>query len=99
MPWAAWMLAWSLAKLAALVPVSLGGIGVRQLAQAAFMAPFAVTAALAVAQSLVWESLLLALGLVGGAASIWVRGLRLGDASVDSPTGSSEDVTGVSDGS
>lgn len=49
---AAWVLAWPLAKLVALLPVSLGGIGVREVALAAFLTPFGVEAALAVAQSL-----------------------------------------------
>ena len=71
-PVAAWYVVWPLAKLLALVPISLGGLGVRQLAMAGLLAPLAVEAGMAVAQSLVWESLLLGLGVVGGAASVWL---------------------------
>lgn len=71
-----WLLTWPLAKLVALMPVSLGGIGVRQVALAALMTPFGVAAAGVVAQSLIWESLLLGLGLVGGGISLWLGSLR-----------------------
>jgi len=71
-----WLLTWPLAKLVALMPVSLGGIGVRQVALAALMAPFGIAAAGVVAQSLIWESLLLGLGLAGGAISLWLGSMR-----------------------
>jgi len=71
---AAWMLAWPLAKLIALLPVSLGGIGVREVALAAFLAPFGVEATLAVAQSLAWEGVLIGAGLVCGAFSLALGG-------------------------
>jgi len=79
LPLAAWFFAWPLAKLVALLPVSLGGIGVREGALAALLAPFGVAPALAVAQSLLWETVLIALGLVAGGASLWI-GRSLGDA-------------------
>lgn len=72
LPLAIWFLAWPLAKLAALMPVSLGGIGVRELALTALLAPFGVAPALAVAQSLVWETVLVATGLSAGGASLWL---------------------------
>lgn len=70
-PFAVWLLAWPLAKLVALVPISLGGIGVREAALASFLLPFAVQPALAVAQSLVWETLLVGLGISAGLAAFW----------------------------
>jgi uncharacterized protein (TIRG00374 family) len=73
-PLAAWFLVWPLAKLLALVPISLGGLGVRQMAMAGLLVPLAVEPTLVVAQSLVWESLLLGLGVVGGVVSIWLPG-------------------------
>jgi uncharacterized membrane protein YbhN (UPF0104 family) len=66
-PAAVWLMAWPLAKLAALAPVSLGGIGVRELALATILAPFGVPAAAAVAQSLGWEAVLIGSGLLAGA--------------------------------
>jgi uncharacterized membrane protein YbhN (UPF0104 family) len=67
---ATWFLAWPLAKLLALAPVSLGGLGVREVALAALLAPFGVASSLAVAQSLCWEVVLVASGLVAGAAAM-----------------------------
>lgn len=64
---AAWLVAFPLAKIAALAPISLGGLGVREGALSLLLAPFGATPALAVAQGLVWRTLLLGLGLVGGA--------------------------------
>ncbi len=76
-PVAVWLLAWPLAKLTALLPISLGGIGVREVALAALLAPFAVDATLAVAQALLWETVLVGFGLLAGAASLgavrWTR--------------------------
>lgn len=61
-----WLLLWPLAKIAAMLPLSLGGIGVREAAFATLVAPFAAEE-LAVAQSLVWESILVTGGLLAGA--------------------------------
>ncbi len=82
LPLSVWFLAWPLAKLVALVPVSLGGIGVREGALAALLLPFAVNPVLAVAQSLLWETVLVALGLTAGAASLWLRRAADGGPSV-----------------
>ena len=71
LPLAAWFVLWPLAKLAALVPVSLGGIGVREVAWSALAAPFGVAPSLAVAVALVWDTVLVAGGLAAGAAALW----------------------------
>jgi uncharacterized membrane protein YbhN (UPF0104 family) len=63
---AAWFIAWPLAKIAALLPVSLGGLGVREAALASLLLPFAVAPTLAIAESLVWQSVLMAFGLLAG---------------------------------
>jgi len=65
---AVWLMAWPLAKVVALLPVSLGGLGVREAALAALLAPFAVTGTLAVAEALIWQSVLLGFGLLAGIA-------------------------------
>jgi len=65
-PFAVWLIAWPLAKVVALLPVSLGGLGVREAALAALLAPFAVTGTLAVAEALVWQSVLFGFGLTAG---------------------------------
>jgi len=64
-----WLIAFPLAKIAALAPVSLGGLGVREAAQAALLAPFGVAVAPAMAEGFAWRTVLLGLGLVGGAGS------------------------------
>jgi uncharacterized protein (TIRG00374 family) len=72
-----WLLAWPLAKIIALVPVSLGGLGVREAALAALLTPFGVTASLAVAQALVWQSILFSCGLAAGSL-VLLAGRRSG---------------------
>ena len=61
-----WLLCWPLAKLVALLPISLGGIGVREAALASLLAAFAIPASLAVAQSLLWQFALIAAGAIAG---------------------------------
>jgi uncharacterized membrane protein YbhN (UPF0104 family) len=66
MTWGQWFLLWPLAKIAAMAPVSFGGLGVREAAFAALVAPFA-SEQLAVAESIAWQSVLVAGGLLAGA--------------------------------
>jgi len=73
-PFAVWLLAWPLAKIASLVPISLGGLGVREVALASLLAPFGVAPTLAIAQALVWQSILFSTGLLGGIA--WLTASR-----------------------
>jgi uncharacterized membrane protein YbhN (UPF0104 family) len=72
-PLSVWLLAWPLAKIAALLPVSLGGLGVREAALAALLAPFAVPGTLAVAEALVWQSVLFGFGLLAGSGILFSR--------------------------
>jgi uncharacterized protein (TIRG00374 family) len=72
-PFYVWMFVWPLAKLSGLLPVTQGGIGVREAAQAALFAPFGVAAALAVAAGLVFEVVLIAGGLAAGVISVALR--------------------------
>lgn len=70
-----WFLLWPLAKVAAMAPISLGGLGVREGIFAFLVEPFA-DSELAVAESLVWQSILIVGGLVAGA--YWLAsGLRV----------------------
>ena len=73
-PAAVWFLVWPLAKLTALLPISLGGIGVREVALAALLVPFGVEAATAVAQSLCWEVVLIGSGLSAGTVVLALGG-------------------------
>jgi glycosyltransferase 2 family protein len=79
-PLAGWYVAWPLAKLAGLLPVSLGGLGVRDATFGSLLAGFGAPLAAAVVVSFVWQSVLIAGGLLAGAAG-W---LALGTQSADS---------------
>jgi uncharacterized membrane protein YbhN (UPF0104 family) len=68
-PFHVWLLVWPLAKILALLPIALGGLGVREAGLAALLAPFGVPAALSVAAGLAWESVIIAGGLVAGLIS------------------------------
>lgn len=66
---AVWFLVWPLAKAAGLLPISLGGLAVRDAAFAGLLVPLGVPMALGVLASLVWQSVLIVGGLFGGA--VW----------------------------
>lgn len=68
-PLAAWFVAWPLAKLAGLLPISLGGLGVRDAAFGSLLAGFGAAAATGVVISLVWQSVLVSGGLLAG--GVW----------------------------
>lgn len=67
-PRAAWFFAWPLAKLLAVLPISLAGIGVREASLAALMTPFGAAAAGVVAASLIWQAVLFCAGALGALA-------------------------------
>jgi len=69
-PVIAWFLVWPLAKVAALLPISLGGLGLRDATLGALMVPLGVPMALGVVASLVWQSVLIAGGLIAG--GVWL---------------------------
>jgi glycosyltransferase 2 family protein len=68
-----WFFVWPLAKIAGLMPLTQGGIGVREAAQAALFAPFGVPAVQAVATGLVFEVVIISGGLLSGAIAVLVR--------------------------
>lgn len=70
---AMWLFAWPLAKLIATLPISIGGLGVREASLSGLFAPFGVAAAPVVAASLMWQTIVTAAGLVGALAAIWRR--------------------------
>lgn len=61
-----WLFVWPLAKIAAIMPVTQGGIGVREGALVVLFQPFGVPAAAAMATGLVFTAIVMAGGLVGG---------------------------------
>jgi glycosyltransferase 2 family protein len=75
-PLGAWVFAWPLAKIIAVLPISLGGLGVREASLAALMAPFGADAAQVVASGLVWQAVLYVSGAIG-AVVLALSGVRL----------------------
>jgi glycosyltransferase 2 family protein len=69
-----WLLVWPLAKLLALVPLTLGGLGIREAGLVALLAPFHVPATLSVATGLAWESIIICGGLTAGLISFVIGG-------------------------
>lgn len=61
-----WLFVWPLAKIAAIAPVTQGGIGVREGALVVLFQPFGVPAAAAMATGLVFTAIVMAGGLCGG---------------------------------
>lgn len=64
-PLAAWFFAWPLAKIVAVLPISLNGLGVRESSLAALLAPFGAGAAEVVASGLVWQAVVFGAGALG----------------------------------
>jgi glycosyltransferase 2 family protein len=91
LPLRVWLFAWSLAKISSVLPVSQGGIGVRELALAALAAPFGAPPALTVAVGLAWEAIILVGGLLAGLLSFLLgrsAGLRSAPAGFPASNGS-----------
>jgi uncharacterized membrane protein YbhN (UPF0104 family) len=68
-----WLFVWPLAKLSALLPISQGGIGVREAALVALLAPFGAPPVLTLVVGLIWETIIVATGLIGGILSLVLR--------------------------
>lgn len=69
LPYREWLFAWPLAKVSAALPITQGGIGVREAALAALLLPFGAPAALSVAAGLAWEAIVVSGAVVGGLLS------------------------------
>jgi uncharacterized membrane protein YbhN (UPF0104 family) len=70
LPFRVWLFAWPLAKLSAALPITQGGIGVREAALAALLLPFGARAVLTVAAGLAWEAIVVSGALVAGVMSV-----------------------------
>jgi len=73
LPLRVWLFAWPLAKLAAVLPLTQGGIGVREAALVALLAPFGAPGPVVLAAGLVWEGVIIAGGLISGAVAFLLR--------------------------
>lgn len=77
-PLRAWFMVWPLAKAAGMLPVTLGGLGVRDAALASLLVPFGVPLAVGLVASLVWNAVLIGGALFGGLLWLLLRPGRTG---------------------
>lgn len=73
LPLRVWLFAWPLAKLAAVLPLTQGGIGVREAALVALLVPFGPPASLVLAVGLIWEAIIISGGLIAGITVFLLR--------------------------
>ena len=66
LPLRVWLFAWPLAKIVAVLPITQGGIGVREAALVVLLAPFGAPAAQVLATGIVWEGVIITAGLLAG---------------------------------
>jgi len=66
----AWLFAWPLAKLSAALPITQGGLGVREAALAALLIPFGAPAVLTVAAGFAWDAIMISGALLAGMFSL-----------------------------
>lgn len=62
---APWFFAWPLAKIAAVMPISLNGLGLREGVLATLLLPFGAASAVIVASGLVWQGVMFCAGVIG----------------------------------
>jgi uncharacterized membrane protein YbhN (UPF0104 family) len=67
-----WLFAWPLAKISALLPVTQGGIGVREVALVALLSPFGVPSVLTAAAGLMFEAISTIGGLLAGIVAFFI---------------------------
>jgi glycosyltransferase 2 family protein len=73
LPLSGWLFAWPLAKLVAVLPLTQGGIGLREAALVALLSPLGAPGPLVLAAGLVWEAVVIAGGLTAGAVALALR--------------------------
>ena len=73
LPLRIWLFAWPLAKLAALLPLTQGGMGIREAVLVALLLPFGAASSLTLASGLVWEGIIICGGLVSGLVAFVLR--------------------------
>jgi glycosyltransferase 2 family protein len=76
-----WLFAWPLAKFCAVIPITQGGIGVREAALVVLLVPFGAPAVKTAAVGLAWEAVIISGGLIAGLAAFLLgRSLATGAA-------------------
>jgi glycosyltransferase 2 family protein len=73
LPLRVWLFAWPLSKIAAVLPITQGGIGVREAALVTLLTAFGAPAALVLATGIASEGIIIAGGLFAGLAAFLLR--------------------------
>jgi uncharacterized membrane protein YbhN (UPF0104 family) len=73
LPLRVWLFAWPLAKIAAVMPITQGGIGIREAALVILLAPFGAPASQVLATGIVWEGIIITGGLLAGLTALLLR--------------------------
>jgi uncharacterized protein (TIRG00374 family) len=73
LPLRVWLFAWPLAKIAAVMPITQGGIGVREAALVVLLAPFGAPASQVLATGIVFEGIIITAGLLAGLTAFLLR--------------------------
>lgn len=73
LPFRAWLFAWPLAKFSGLIPLTQGGIGVREAALVILLNPFGARPAKTAAVGLAWEAVIIIGNLIAGLAAFLLR--------------------------
>ena len=73
LPLRVWLFAWPLAKIAAVMPITQGGIGVREAALVVLLVPFGAPASQVLATGIVWEGVIITAGLLAGLTAFLLR--------------------------
>lgn len=76
LPYRVWLFAWPLAKLAAVLPLTQGGMGIREAVLVALLVPFGAPSSLTLASGLVWEGIVIGGGLLSGLTAFLLRKLE-----------------------
>ncbi len=76
LPLRVWLFAWPLAKIAAVIPITQGGIGVREAALVVLLAPFGAPGSQVLATGIVWEGIIITGGLLAGLVALLLQRAR-----------------------
>ncbi|MGB6483879.1 MAG: lysylphosphatidylglycerol synthase transmembrane domain-containing protein [Candidatus Acidiferrales bacterium] len=80
----AWLFAWPFAKLSAVIPITQGGIGVREATLVVLLVPFGAPAVKTAAVGLAWEAVIISGGLMAGLVAFLLGRLPVSDDAVAS---------------
>jgi uncharacterized membrane protein YbhN (UPF0104 family) len=84
-PLPAWFVAWPMSKLIAVLPISLGGIGVREAALVSLLVPYGAPREAVLASGILWQAVLAVTGLIGLIVTQMLPRLSPVPAALESP--------------